>query len=274
MQQTQLLKFYAAAFGLNALFFSALYVLMPSLRSSLIEEGTLLENLTAILAFNSFWIGLFLLRKYRHHHRSHLKRYALLPTLGLLLFLDEISFGQDIFGFEFMTIGGMEIDSLHDFVSLFYKKAIVPVEGRGSLWYGIASIAAITGLIGLTLFVRRYRHRLHKANLRQDLISLNQTYPPLIFVAIAIGLGLLSTMVDLRILQFKGAKFLEEMFEMNAALALLLACFAIRILPTPNRSASSQPSTAQPSAAQPSAAQPSTAQPSARSLSQLTSRKR
>ena len=45
-----------------------------------------------------------------------------------------------------------------------------------------------------------------------------------------------ATTVDLRIVQFKGAKFLEELFEMNAALALLLACFAIKIPPTQNHS--------------------------------------
>ncbi|MEL6813777.1 MAG: hypothetical protein AAFP03_03060 [Cyanobacteria bacterium J06598_3] len=271
MQQTRLLQGYAVAFFANVVFFSALYVLVPGLRDSLIEESTLLENLTAILAFNSFLVGLFFVLKRKHRPTRKLaqKFYALLPVFGLLLFLDEISFGEDIFGFEFFTLGGMKIDSLHDFVSLFYKKAIIPVGGRSELWYGVASLVALTGLALLTVFVRRYRYRFRRHEFPQVLRRLYQAYPPLIFVAIAIGLGLLAMTVDLRIVQFKGAKFLEELFEMNAALALLLACFAIKITPT------QKPSFPEQLASEPLAADPSSNQlePLAKPLDKATSRK-
>lgn len=265
MRQTQLLKGYGVAFLANVFAFSVLYGLMPGLRDSFTQEGMLLENLTAILAFNSFLVGLFfVLQRRRQTHqkqsrnkqsykkqsyeKSGQKLYALLPALGLLLFLDELSFGEDIFGFEFFTLGGMKIDSLHDFISLFYKKAIIPVGGRDGLWYGVVSVIAITSFAVLIRFVHLHRHRFKRAELQQTLNRLNQTYPPLIFVAIAIGLGLLATTVDLRIVQFKGAKFLEELFEMNAALALLLACFAIKISPTQNHSLFSEQLASQQSA--------------------------
>ncbi|MEO0707199.1 MAG: hypothetical protein AAF050_16250 [Cyanobacteria bacterium J06649_5] len=248
MQQTQLLKGYGVAFLANVFVFSVLYGLIPGLRDSFTQEGMVLENLTAILAFNSFLVGLFFVlqrrkqtlqkqsRNKQSYKKSGQKLYALLPVLGLLLFLDELSFGEDIFGIEFFTLGGMKIDSLHDFISLFYKKAIIPVGGRDGLWYGVVGVIAITSFAVLIRFVHLHRHRFKRAELQQTLNRLNQTYPPLIFVAIAIGLGLLATTVDLRIVQFKGAKFLEELFEMNAALALLLACFAIKIPPTQNHS--------------------------------------
>ncbi|MEM9117873.1 MAG: hypothetical protein AAGD09_08335 [Cyanobacteria bacterium P01_F01_bin.56] len=215
--------------SVSTLFFSALYVFLPDTRDSWIQEGSLLENLTALLAFNSFLVGLYFVLKLKN--KRHQRLYIVLPILGLITFLDELSFGEDIVEFDRPTIGGMEIDSLHDFVSLFFKKFILS-ENRNENGYILSLIIIIIVLAILTLLGIFYRYRKHRSNFRTDigLKKVGQGYPPLLFLGIAILFGLFAFTVDLRILQFRGAKFLEELFEMHAAFALLMACFSIKAL--------------------------------------------
>ena len=219
------LRFYCTATIVNIIVFSALYVFLPDIREGWIQEGSLLENLTALLAFISFLVGLFFVFKIKD--KTHQKIYIALPILGLIVFLDEVSFGEGIFEFNFLTIGDMEIDALHDFISLFFKKFILVENGTG---YGLPLLLIVIALalvVLLGLLSRNYYR--HQLNLRPniDLKKFSRDNKILVFLGIAVFLGLFALTVDLRILQFRGAKFLEELFEMNAAFALLMACFSI-----------------------------------------------
>lgn len=219
------IRFYFAATIVDIIIFSALYVFLPDIRDDWVQEGSLLENLTAILAFISFLVGLFFILKMKN--KIHQRIYSVLPILGLIVFLDGLSFGEDIFGFNFLTIGGMKIDALHDFISLFFKKFILVENETG---YGLPLLlTVITSALAILLGVFCRNYYSHKLSFHPniDLKKISRDNKALIFLGIAAFLGLLALTVDLRILQFRGAKFLEELFEMNAALALLMARFSI-----------------------------------------------
>lgn len=231
MKYPRSLRFYCSAMIVNIILFSALYVLLPDIREGWIQEGSLLENLTAILAFIGFLVGLFFVLKIKS--KFHQKLYSVLPILGLITFLDELSFGKDIIELDFPTIGGMEIDALHDFISLFYKRFILSENRDGYVLplFLIVVVLALLALLGLF-----YRNHSHHLNLRTniDLEKFIQEHKSLLFLGIAVLFGLFALAVDLRILQFRGAKFLEELFEMNATFALLMACFSIQSISKKN----------------------------------------
>lgn len=212
---------------LNVIFLSILWFFFPSTRNALVEENEFLENLTTIFYIDTFLLGLIFIAKLKDRHAR--KLYLIIPFLGLLAALDEISFGYRMFWFTAPLIGGVRIDSIHDIFFMFL------VTLRPILKQNIIILLVILGafvcllLVGL-IWAIRHPHKVKETiqkGLKNIILAFNH-YPPLGFLLVAIGYGIVSILLDLDIFVADFLKFFEELIEVNAALTLLFSCFALR----------------------------------------------
>ncbi|WP_413400008.1 hypothetical protein [Prochlorococcus sp. MIT 0714] len=110
-----------------ALFLVAVY-LNPSNTDFIHKEDGLLENLSAGICFATFIFGIVLiLRNCRYK-----KMLAGISFVSLLGFLDEISFGGRIFKIKYPRIFGVNIDGIHDFLSV--AKRLVKKRDNRNAW--------------------------------------------------------------------------------------------------------------------------------------------
>lgn len=222
-------RFYTVFTLLNIIGFSLLYIFIPGLRGSFIQEDKLMENLTSILFFNSFLLGVIFIGRLKKY--SLPKIYFIIPLTGLLCFLDEISFGLRLFNSKPLTIGGEEVDGMHDLLEILYL-TIRRMPKRDN-YFLFAFILLTFGVVIFTCI--KYRHYLQPRYVRKVFNNLFKNsfskYPSLKFLALGGGFVAMSSLIDLYIIipSHEFVFFLEELFEMNAALSLLFACFSIEI---------------------------------------------
>jgi hypothetical protein len=213
---------------LNAFFLSGLWFLFPNIRSALVKEHEFLENLTTILYFEAFVLGLIFLSKLKDKHAR--KFYLIIPFLGLLAALDEISFGYRMFWFKAPLVGGVRIDSLHDVVFLLWVTVKPLLKQNLIILFVLLGVFACLLLLGLIWAIKHLQKV--RVIVRQGinyLASALNRYLPLAFLLITVGYGVVSILIDLDIFINDFLKFFEELVEMNAALTLLFSSFSIRI---------------------------------------------
>ena len=147
-------------------------------------------------------------------NKKNRKLLIIVAAVGLLCFLDEVSFGERLFALDVYHIYGTKIDSVHDFINLGYKVLLNYTHFYAGVVYPLLAICAILAILG----VLKYRTELI-AKISHSYS--NQTYVlALIFVSLVLG----AIILDLDLLHIRGALVLEELFEMNAGLALLFCC--------------------------------------------------
>lgn len=103
---------YAFLTILNTLVFSLLYALFPHLRKGFVSEDQFIENASAFLCLASFLLGVVFLAA--RDAKAHRKVDAIVPVLGLVGFLDEISFGERVFHIRMPIVYGVKVDGFHD----------------------------------------------------------------------------------------------------------------------------------------------------------------
>ena len=211
----KLTRLYCTSVVINVLLFVVLYIFLPNYRNTLVTEDGFLENLTAFFFGSSFLVGLRLV--WRLKNQPHQKIYFGLPILGLLGFLDEISFGLYMFEREVPTVNEVPVDALHDVLDIIFR---ISIETMNPLFVHVSILLAGYGLIFIVLKVHKVYDR----------------YPPFEFVAVAVIFLCIAAIIDLEIVRYHFLFFLEELFEMNAALALVFACLATQHLEKPKRS--------------------------------------
>lgn len=96
------------------------HLVVPRVREPLFGEDRLIETIAAGFFLAAFVVGVAFLIAYR------VRRYRVFlfiaSSLGLLGFLDEISFGARLFGWSLPEMpGGGEFDGAHDVVILTYR---------------------------------------------------------------------------------------------------------------------------------------------------------
>lgn len=184
-----------------------LYAFGP--RALIFGEDRGVEMATALLFLAAFVVGIL------HLCRSKQRDYPILlpvaAVLGLIGFLDETSFGARVFGWSMPKMaGGGEFDGAHDLVILIYRLAL-----RADPML-IAAVGTGAGIVAVICAVRR-RNELHALARR---ISADPTYLAMaLFVA---GVGFAS-LLDLEVGMLRRLGPLEEIAELDAALALLVA---------------------------------------------------
>lgn len=238
-----LLRFYPIAVFFNLFILSLIYLFIPALRFSLIAENQFLENLTAIFYFDSFVLGLLFFAQIKN--KEYCSIYILVPILSLLGFLDEISFGQELFSLEMPVVGRTRIDGIHDLLSLA-KDLVSPIKSNfgqflraislqfPGIYQELIFLGKIFILFSLGLMV------LLVAQKHQKIIGKTQSflrhYPPFQFILLAVGFGVVSQAIDLRLIHHQLlasiGSFVEEAFETNIALSMLFSSFAIRNIKT------------------------------------------
>jgi len=200
-------------------------------RVGIFKEDHLIENASALLFLSAFSLSLYYLIVHRH---SRLRSGGLLKVvcgLGLLGFLDEMSFGQRVFDLTMPRYGEVSIDATHDVVEL----ALYLGKDCGWGCLATATIALIGAVTLLWLkggaLVRRFR-RAFPGDGDRVLGS-----PALLFgcflslLAIAIVMDSwdeLSDWYGIGAGTPRALRRFEEVAEMAAALALLLCFLTIR----------------------------------------------
>jgi hypothetical protein len=189
----------------------AVYLFVPTIRPYVHDEGGVIENLSATLFFYSAVIGFLICTRLKDQKIR--KAYIAIPILGTICFLDEISFGHIFFGFTVPKLDGVEIESLHELLHPVYRmlrdhsNPLVCVPFFGAMF-----------LLFVTLCFK-YRHFFYK------IWNPLKTYAAYNFVLISFALGLVALVLDLDIRE--RFLFLEELLEMNGALAMLFAAALI-----------------------------------------------
>lgn len=186
---------------------------MPDYRHFLIEEDSVVESLSALFFLTTFFVGLaFLVRG-----SGNRLLLTVATSLGLLGFLDELSFGERMFGLEMPYLLGVQIDATHDLFSLIYT--VMRDLIRSQPLTGLL-VVAVFG-IGTVLLARRYGARLTVALVNypnREAVNFGCIFVVLIAVAL---------IIDLQIIEHNALFCVEEMFEMNAAIALLFFAWSL-----------------------------------------------
>jgi hypothetical protein len=186
-----------------------LHVLAPRLRGPLFGEDRIVETATALLFLAAFIVGFAFL--IAHGSRRYRVLLLIASSLGLLGFLDEISFGARLFGWSMPEMaGGGEFDGAHDLVILTYRL------GAEADPIVIAAICAT--LVLATLLCVRYWYAQVLSLTHRTLID-----PAYGLFALFVGGVAMAAVLDLDIGWLGHLGPVEETVELNAGLALLLA---------------------------------------------------
>lgn len=184
--------------------YCAWFVLFAGDRSALLVEDGPIETGTVIVFAVAAVIGA------RASYRSGISAMWLVPGFAILGVLDELSFGARLFGFGLPTIGGQEVDSLHDVFDLADHFVAQIGLSRTAAAGGVLLLCA--GLLALRP-IRRSATRL---------ASWVWARPPLRLVALSVGLLIAAVLID-QVGSSDATRFVEEMLEFTAAGLVLIA---------------------------------------------------
>jgi hypothetical protein len=201
-KRTWLRRFAAAVLLMNAAILVT-YAWLPSWRWRLFAEDRLVETATALFLLLSFLVAATALWR----TRSPLYRLELAGAgaLGLIAFLDEISFGARIFHLKMPAIeGGGEFDGAHDVLTVAWRAFTAQGPLLETLW--AAGGLALTGLLLWT-----GRHLLKRG---LDRLRTDTSYQLLLAFVSLLTSAMLVDMLGWH-------DVLEEMLELNGCLLLL-----------------------------------------------------
>jgi hypothetical protein len=202
---TRLALRYWLAATVVSLCLAAVWAARPARRDWLSREGGPIEGLTALLYLAGAALSVASLRRARREGQWARGDW-LLAGLCMLGALDEVSYGDGMVpGLSFPVVLGVKIDAIHDLLGL--GPAALRRIGVTGVRLGLtAAVAAAVSLaVGWS-----FRAELLKAWRKLDRFRL---------VCIAVVLGLAAQVMDLG----RGSVFLEEVLELDAALALAFA---------------------------------------------------
>ncbi len=204
---------YLIVFGVNLLISLVVGLWMPDYRAHLVNENGLVEHLSAFFFLGTFFLSLLFFIK----SKKYRKELIAVSALGLLGFLDEISFGEWFFDLKMPHIGGVKIDAAHDFVFLGYILIKSFTDSHAIFVYlliGVGAIMAITVAL-------KYGYKLI------GIISNSYYKQTYILALFFVSLVFTSLIIDLDILHNNALFAIEESFEMNAAIALLFCSLSL-----------------------------------------------
>jgi hypothetical protein len=207
-------KVYFWLFGINMLLAFGLYIWAPNYRSYLLREDSLVENISVILFFLSFLLSLILYIR----NITNRKAAIVLSAISLLGLLDEISFGERLLHMDMPIIRGVKIDAFHDIFYLAFKEII----SFSSSHRAFAVILLLIIFFIVTILLMKYR------SILQEKFAIIITMPPLILASLFVLLVFFALIIDLHIIRIKALFMIEELLEMNAALALLMCGLSLQ----------------------------------------------
>ena len=207
---------YLVLFGVNILTAWGVGMWIPDYRAYLVNEDSLVEHLSAFLFLSTFFLSFLFVIKSKKNRKS----LIIVSAVGLLGFLDEISFGERLFMLNMPIIGGKKIDAVHDLFELGYKGIKILTHSHAIFVYLLILIGG-GAIMAVTRVALKYRYKLIA------IISngyYKQTYILALFFASLVFAALI---IDLGIIHNNALFTLEELLEMNAAMALLFSCLSL-----------------------------------------------
>ncbi|MDQ4074684.1 MAG: hypothetical protein M3220_00405 [Chloroflexota bacterium] len=211
----KLILTFAAVFTGNMALFYVVHTLFPSYRYLLITEGHFVENLTAVIFLGSFLSAVFLL--FHSKKRAQVAFPLLVALLGLLGFLDELSFGRQYINLPEPSLYGVGIDAVHDLFKVIYLIVVV--------WGGpgrVLILAAITAGVVLLYWLWNRHQQTTSLSTLETLLQ-----PRYIFLFLCGLFIFIALVIDLEFNESPSVLLLEELLELNAALALLFCSAAL-----------------------------------------------
>ncbi len=205
---TKYLYIYLAIFIFDVILCCILFIWIPEARNYLVQEDNLVENLSVFFFIASCFLGvLFLIKR-----RTHKKLLQLIVALGLICFLNELSFGERMFNLSMPSLMGKKIDAIHDLIS--------PALKLLNKYLFVNSIFTL-GIIGILIMIiiLLFKYRFIIVN------TIRQTH--YLFLWIFALLIVSSLFIDLDLIDNNLLQALEELMEMNAGLALLFSCLSL-----------------------------------------------
>ncbi len=197
---------FAVLIAIDIALFFFLDAYFPQLKDPLSKKDRFLEHLTSIVFFCAFVVGSFYC--WRLSNRQQKLAHLAIPAIGLFGFLEEVSYGTKLLGVKSLKVTDVNIDSLHDFLSVIY-------EFLGTY------ILVLFFLIFFVLFKKYGGH----------IGRLLKRYPAYEFVAIALMFMFVAgVLFDLYIVYHP---VMEEVYELNAGISMLFASLAIASKPKP-----------------------------------------
>jgi hypothetical protein len=133
-------------------------------------------------------------------------------ALSLVAFLDEVSFGERAFHISMPFIGSQKIDAVHDLFKLCFNVTLHILR-----WTPTPILVIGTMVSGCLLLEIAHKNKSRLLEMARNLSRAE----PYFFLRVAILLLTISTFIDFDIVRYEVVFTLEELFEMNAALALV-----------------------------------------------------
>ena len=193
-----------------------LYDLHPAIKLEF-EEDRVVENISAGLFLITFLYSLALLTDSRNI--GYRKALIIVMVLGLLGFLDELSFGQRIFGFQVPYIQGFPLDATHDLIAIL----LITINKNPYI-----SILILLIFIFVSYYLARNQITYVISILKP--LFFDRPYTFLIFFGVYLSIAIAIEEV-FRNLNFPALDNylhpLEEILELNSALALLFFCLSV-----------------------------------------------
>jgi hypothetical protein len=204
-----LFRWYAATASVISGALICVYALVPSARVVLSGEDRVTEWMSAGFFAASFFVGLF--RFFTATGRP--RAYFLLPWVGLIGFLDELSFGQRHLDLEMPVVRDVELDAVHDVVQLLHR---VLTEDLSPAVATVVVVAVVVAALLACVWLRRRAIPFLHGN------------PPLVYAVFAAGFLVPALFIDLQFSHLIDYRmFLEELLELNAAVSWLFVSLAI-----------------------------------------------
>lgn len=210
--------------------FLVVYTLAPGWRSSLIAEDQLVENLTSLVCLVAFLGAAFQTSRLRRGSGRRLGIWVAIAAL--IAFLDEVSFGVRFFGVSPIQMeSGYQVDGVHDVIGILKSvtsRTLYNLQTQVNpdvyAWISKGLKVALPIALALGLF---WVFKKHHSRLRKLMVGIRQHRPSQIALA-SLGLAVLAQVPDTLELHIGVLSFVEEIFELNAAVGLLLTGFALR----------------------------------------------
>jgi len=177
----------------------------------ILKEGYFVQESTALLFLLGFLLGLLFVLQDSKSRRA----YLWIPLASAFSCLEEISYGEGYLYREPPTLLGKHVDTVHDLADValifFERSAFGPLLPAACL---------------LALAWVLVRHRVV-----QRCIALAWNSPIWRFFFVAALFGLISELIDLKLLWGRSIHVAEEVLEMDGAAAMLIAAALIGRLP-------------------------------------------
>ena len=215
LKKPQIKSVFALFVALIVALFVTLRIADPAILIGISQEDVFLENLTAGVLFATFCLSSFLHLKFKVKTNI----FFAIAILGLIGFLDEISFGRRLLPIPMPKSHGLTIDGVHDLLHLL--KNIT----RTNLTYHPVGTYIVISLS--TIFAVCVWHKTKV--IRQRVFSLLRKYEIRDLVLVIISCIVLSQVVDtFRWNLIYPYIAVEECLELTAAVALLTCSLKCR----------------------------------------------